>query len=70
MQLFVILCCLLSGIYGCTPNVREYLGRQPQPCAMCDELLYLCDQSPKTYETVRDIRTLLRPIELALETKG
>ena len=59
----LLLGALLVGAQACSPRVREAVQAR-QPCARCDELLWLCDHAPRDWKTVGEVRSLLAELRL------
>ena len=56
-----------SAAAPCTNEVRgqAFRARERDPsCAPCDRILWLCDEAPRTWRTVHEVREALRELRM------
>ena len=53
----------LASAHACSPYALEAVAAR-QPCAKCDELLWLCNHAPRDWKTVDEVRSLLAELHI------
>ena len=46
-------------LHGCSPHIRNYAHDAARPCLECEELLWLCDHGPKTWQTHYEVKRIM-----------